>query len=459
MLLSMRALKVAVEGCCHGELNNIYELLETAVDVLLICGDFQAIRNYADMSAISIPPKYKRLGDFCKYYSGEKIAPVLTVFIGGNHECSSYLRELQYGGWVAPNIYFLGEFGSIWINGVRITGISGIYNERTFRNKRLHQVERLPYSEETVRSAYHVKPKSFLKMVLMNSGSQHDIVLSHDWPQHVEKQGNLELLLKMKPFFRQDISRGRLGSPLNSMLLSWLRPRYWFSSHLHVKYEALITHQTKRCSDQRENKMAKRTKHNAEEINIDMDDEMTTHEGKGETNTVLGEETNIEVSKEQQHNPQTHFVALDKCLPKRKFLEIFDIVPRNNAEFSMPSTENAKGMKPTIFLDKRAIAVNKVVEDFFQNKGSHVDFSNLENLEDEASSNTKLLQSLCKDVESEIARLDTMHSENFELSSSFKQIAPSYKEKCSKLRYWDNNQTLEFCNKFGIPYKSLESTA
>lgn len=44
-----------------------------------------------------------------RYYSGEKKAPVLTIFIGGNHEASNHLQELPYGGWVAPNIYFLGK--------------------------------------------------------------------------------------------------------------------------------------------------------------------------------------------------------------------------------------------------------------------------------------------------------------------------------------------------------------
>ena len=33
---------------------------------------------------------------------------ILTIFIGGNHEASNYLQELPYGGWVAPNIYFMG---------------------------------------------------------------------------------------------------------------------------------------------------------------------------------------------------------------------------------------------------------------------------------------------------------------------------------------------------------------
>ena len=46
---------------------------------------------------------------FFRYYSGEKTAPVLTIFIGGNHEASNYLQELPYGGWVAPKIYYLGK--------------------------------------------------------------------------------------------------------------------------------------------------------------------------------------------------------------------------------------------------------------------------------------------------------------------------------------------------------------
>lgn len=49
--------------------------------------------------------------------------------VGGNHEASNYLWELYYGGWVAPNIYYLGHAGVVNFGGVRIAGLSGIYNE------------------------------------------------------------------------------------------------------------------------------------------------------------------------------------------------------------------------------------------------------------------------------------------------------------------------------------------
>jgi len=50
-----------------------------------------------------------------RYYSGEKTASVLTIFIGGNHEASNYLQELPYGGWVAPKIYYLGELLPLYV--------------------------------------------------------------------------------------------------------------------------------------------------------------------------------------------------------------------------------------------------------------------------------------------------------------------------------------------------------
>jgi lariat debranching enzyme len=79
---------------------------------------------------MSCPPKFKFLGDFHKYYNGELKAPFLTLFVGGNHEAAVYLRDLHYGGWVAPNLYYLGAAGVIKVTrnnfSLRIAGISGI---------------------------------------------------------------------------------------------------------------------------------------------------------------------------------------------------------------------------------------------------------------------------------------------------------------------------------------------
>lgn len=80
--------------------------------------------------------------------------PVLTVFIGGNHEASNYLQELEYGGWVAPNIYYMGYAGVINIGGVRIGGISGIYKGHDYMKGHF---EKSPYNDNTKRSVYHIR--------------------------------------------------------------------------------------------------------------------------------------------------------------------------------------------------------------------------------------------------------------------------------------------------------------
>jgi lariat debranching enzyme len=88
---------------------------------------------------------------FChRYYTRAKVAPVLTLVIGGNHEASNYMWELYvvclslvvflglllgrfYGGWIAPNIFFVGNAGCVQVNGIRIAGMSGIFNRNHYR--------------------------------------------------------------------------------------------------------------------------------------------------------------------------------------------------------------------------------------------------------------------------------------------------------------------------------------
>ena len=61
-------IRIAVDGCCHGELDKIYATLEqirvdhgTPVDLLLVCGDFECIRDYRDLATVAVPPKYRKL--------------------------------------------------------------------------------------------------------------------------------------------------------------------------------------------------------------------------------------------------------------------------------------------------------------------------------------------------------------------------------------------------------------
>ncbi|KAH9574598.1 hypothetical protein CY35_01G066900 [Sphagnum magellanicum] len=204
------------------------------------------------------------MNSFWKYYSGAEIAPFPTLFVGGNHEASNYLWELYYGGFVAPNIYFLGFAGVVQFGGIRIGGLSGIYKDHDFHKGHFKCA---PYNKDNIKSVYHVRQYDVLK--LMEVRGAIDIFVSHDWPRGITKYGDAQQLLRQKPHFQQDIETNQLGSKAGEQLLHALKPLYWFSAHLHTKFSALVPHPG-------------------------------------------------------GHHPKK-FLALDKCLPRRNFLQVIDI--------------------------------------------------------------------------------------------------------------------------------------
>jgi len=204
-----KALRYAVVGCLHGQLTLLYDsILEKdkesgqRTELLLICGDFQAIRHTHDLKTIAIPPRHlKDTGDFWEYFTGKKKAPILTIFIGGNHEASEYMRELHFGGFVAENIYYIGTSGSILVNDkLRIVGLSGIFKNYGFYKPH----PKYPfYNESDIRDCYHIRQLEVFKLSLLNG--KIDIGLSHDWPRGAHQYGDLEELIKCKPFFGPDV--------------------------------------------------------------------------------------------------------------------------------------------------------------------------------------------------------------------------------------------------------------
>ncbi|XP_017011909.3 lariat debranching enzyme [Drosophila takahashii] len=294
-------MKIAVEGCAHGELERIYETIAniekdagTKIDLLLCCGDFQSTRNLEDLQTMAVPKKYLDMCSFYKYYSGELVAPVLTIFIGGNHEASNYLQELPYGGWVAPNIYYLGYAGVVNVNGVRIAGISGIFKGHDFL--RGHH-EYPPYNESTCRSVYHVRQLEVFRLKQLSG--RVDIFLSHDWPTGIYEYGDKAQLLRRKPFFAADMESGKLGSQPLEELLKAIQPSYWFAAHLHCKFAALVPH----------NHSQKRS-----------DDGSSSSSSSSED-----EDEDDEKEKPSKPVPVTKFLALDKCLPRRAFLQVVEL--------------------------------------------------------------------------------------------------------------------------------------
>ncbi|KAH8822926.1 Metallo-dependent phosphatase-like protein [Flagelloscypha sp. PMI_526] len=333
---------IAVEGCSHGELDEIYKQVKLyedrenqTVDLLLLCGDFQAVRNVYDMQCMAVPDKYKDMRDFHRYYSGEKTAPVLTLVIGGNHEASNYMWELYHGGWLAPNIYFLGHSGVVNVNGLRIAAASGIFKGNHFA---MGHFERMPYDKSAIRSIYHIREYSVRKLSLISP--RPDIFLSHDWPSGIEQHGNLAELLRRKPFFKQDIQTGNLGSPPLTGLLHNLQPHRWFSAHLHTRFEAHVKHNAPTSSMVVDPSPTPQGGANPDEIAIDDDDEptntsqeapVTSEHSKANPDeiTLSDEEGDVQVAPPpplaSQASHETCFIALDKCLPKRRYIEFIDV--------------------------------------------------------------------------------------------------------------------------------------
>ncbi|CAM9371145.1 unnamed protein product [Scytosiphon promiscuus] len=277
-----RKLNIVVEGCCHGELPRIYasvlkmeQVQGIKVDLLICCGDFQCMRNTQDFGGLACPDKYKTLGSFHKYYSGELVAPVLTIFIGGNHEASSYLQELHYGGWVAPKIYFLGFAGVVRVGGVRIAGMTGIFNGRAYKEGR-H--EKPPYTKDTLRSVYYVRELEAFKLAQLTGHV--DLCLSHDWPRGIVRYGDSNRLFRAKPCGKRRVKDNSLGNPAAEQLLHKIQPDYWFAAHLHVKFPAVVRHGSPR-------------------------------EGQGRPGSEV--------------HGVTRFLSLDKCLPNKDFLQLISI--------------------------------------------------------------------------------------------------------------------------------------
>ncbi|KAH7397078.1 lariat debranching enzyme [Pyrenochaeta sp. MPI-SDFR-AT-0127] len=408
-LLEQQGLRIAVEGCGHGVLHDIYASVTTAcklkgwpdVDLLIIAGDFQAVRNASDLKAVSMPSKFYAMHDFHEYYSGARTAPYLTMFIGGNHEASNYMWELYYGGWVAPMIYYMGAANVVRLGPLRIAGLSGIW--KGYNYKKPH-FERLPYNSDDVRSIYHVRELDVRKLLQIRT--QVDIGLSHDWPRSMEWKGNHRQLFRHKPYFEQEAKDGTLGSVAATMVLERLRPPYWFSAHMHTKFSAVWEHGDVQNSSKPEvasnasdvvvvNEgqigLEAFTKNDAE-IDLDMDDDEPPHASTSVSNETTSNSVNGQQEVPQEvpqdirdllpeafarpkteviptlpfptdiTNKTTNFLALDKCLPKRDFLQLVEIAPHVHTDLQRPLK---------LQYDKEWLAITRVFANDLQVGDSH----------------------------------------------------------------------------------------
>ncbi|KAI1471267.1 lariat debranching enzyme, C-terminal domain-containing protein [Daldinia caldariorum] len=401
--------RIAYEGCGHGTLDAIYASVATSskqrgwdgVDLLIIGGDFQATRNAADLSVMAVPAKYRRLGDFPAYYSGKKKAPYLTIFIAGNHEASSYLWELYYGGWVAPKMYYMGAANVLRFGPLRIAAMSGIWKGYDYRKP--HH-ERLPFNQDDIKSFYHVREFDVRKLLLLRE--QVDVGLSHDWPREIEKYGDYSKLWKMKPDFKQESADGTLGNPAATYVMDRLRPAYWFSAHLHCKYAAIKTYEPPKDeetpSDEPVTKQeeivpatSEEATANPDEIDLDMEDDEDGHQLAEPTEPATAANSTQDtstgaaggVSDELRAqlpasfagpapsepkvipgqpvpptitNTTTRFLALDKCIPGRKYVQLCSLAPVDPTHLTKFPPSKNKNRRYVLQYDPEWLAITRV---------------------------------------------------------------------------------------------------
>jgi lariat debranching enzyme len=133
-------------------------------------------------------------------------------------------------------------------------------------------------------------------------------------------------------------------------LLQNLKPQWWFAAHLHARYEATYVHPSSGPPYQDQAPPSQPVQ-NPDEISIEDDedfDEVPTTSSSNPAPTIPSnnpdeillddEEPGVEAPPPAPVPPVlTRFLALDKCLPQRQFLEVIDVdvpSPNTNPLFS-----------------------------------------------------------------------------------------------------------------------------
>jgi len=453
----------------------------------------QAVRNAYDLNCMSVPQKFRAIGDFHEYYSGARLAPYLTLFVGGNHEASSHLQELYYGGWAAPNIYYLGAANVVRLGGLRIAGLSGIWKGYNYNKSHF---ERVPYTADEIKSLYHVREIDVRKLLLLRS--QVDVGLSHDWPRGVEWQGDYKALFRKKDLFEADARAGTLGSSAAKYVMDRLRPPYWFSAHLHCKFAAVVDYSEKKPVSESlpngaENREVHETKNtdgidfglveeaepaviessgpmkNDAEIDLDMEDDSpiptpaaTTSNSdstpKVDTTPTALPSVSLDIRSQlpasfsrpppsqvqtsqppppppEITNTTTNFLALDKCLPNRQFLQFLTIDPLSPFEPPAP-------LKLTY--DPEWLSILRV----FAPHDPHL--PSPQNIGE--PSYKPLIETERAWVEENVVQKQKLQiPENFELTAPVYDGRDIRSVGRAQSKEWSNPQTKAFCELVGIP--------
>lgn len=223
-------MRIAVYGDIHGHWLDLQESVSrlharSPLDLVLQCGDAQPFRDEADLEYMNCPKKYRELGDFWAFHSGETQFPVPLIFIGGNHEPWLFLDGHRDGGALAENVEFFGRVGLRNVDGLRIAGVSGVYSPKYFAE--LHPAPPYPVSQRKQATYYN---QDDIERAL---GFGHvDILLLHDWPDLMNSARDATWPTRW----------GHVGCKHLSRIVEALRPRWVFCGHMHHPVRHRVGH-------------------------------------------------------------------------------------------------------------------------------------------------------------------------------------------------------------------------
>ncbi|KAJ3433042.1 lariat debranching enzyme [Anaeramoeba flamelloides] len=257
-------------------------------------------------------------------------------------------------------------------------------------------------------------------------------MITHDWPTGITNHGDVNLLLKKKPFFRKDVENNGLGSPMKWEILIKKRPRYYFCAHLHCKSTALVFHNN----------------NNFNSNNINYNNNQVQNYQQQQQNY---QQQQLQQNCKEQKPTQTQFLALDKSLPGRNFVEIMDIRINKDKEIEL-NEKRVTGGK--LYYDLEWLAILKVTQELFSKENR---LKSVQNLLFEKNTYTEKVNNKINNMKNDKQYNDLQIPENFQPS------APTLKEESSlKVQNFipnvlENQQHLPFVNWLGItdPWEGL----
>ncbi len=226
----------AVVGDVHGHMEKMVSFLvdwtrETgkSLSFVLQVGDFEPHRHDADLATMHGPSKYRKLGDFHRFVSGELHFPWPVFFIGGNHEPYGFLDPLQGDRTVVQGCRFLGRTCHIEIEGLTIAGLSGVYAEDRF--DRRPSIEDI---EKTANKAYIGFTEEEVTRLL--DAPVADILLVHEWPSDVIAPEDRDAFERQRRSMRYDA----VGNEYARLILDALEPQLVCCGHMHRSYRSQV---------------------------------------------------------------------------------------------------------------------------------------------------------------------------------------------------------------------------